>query len=121
MVLEFLKIRKKFETISVIGEQNDITIVLLPGLGVTSPVISYKAFVELLADKFKIITVEPFGYGLSDGTKDERTNKNYISEIHFCLQKLGVKKYYLMAHSMAGIYSLSYANKYLKKFYVSLD
>ena len=50
--------------VSVIGEQNDITIILLPGLGVTSPVISYKAFVELLADKFKIITVEQFGYGL---------------------------------------------------------
>ena len=80
--------------VSVIGEQNDITIILLPGLGVTSPVISYKAFVELLAGKFKIITVEPFDYDLSDVTKDERTNKDFISEIHTCLQKLGVKKYY---------------------------
>lgn len=98
--------------VNIIGEKNSITLVMLPGLGMVSPVICYKPFVETLADKYRIITVEPFGYGLSDLTKEERNNKNYVSELHTCLQKLGVKKYYLMAHSIGGIYSLSYVNKY---------
>ena len=61
--------------VNIIGEKNNITVVMLPGLGIVSPVIYYKPFVETLADKYKIITVEPFGYGLSDLTKEERNNK----------------------------------------------
>ena len=98
--------------VNIIGEKNDLTLVLIPGLGVVAPAISYKAFAESLADKYKIIIIERFGYGLSDITKEERINENLVSELHTCLQQLGVKKYYLMAHSIGGIYCLAYANKY---------
>jgi len=94
------------------GDQNDQTIVLLPGMGYYSPYYSYKSFTEPLSKYFKVITVEPFGYGLSDVTNKERTNENIITELHTCLQKLGVNRFYLMGHSLGGLYSLAYENKY---------
>lgn len=92
------------------GEQNNQTIVFLPGLNMYAPYYFYKSFTEPLSENFKIITVEPFGYGVSDITEKKRTNENIIHELHTCLEKLGVDQYYLMAHSFSGIYSLAYAN-----------
>jgi len=101
-----LNFKKKFEAIDygikvdvdglkmdvgIVGEGNEPTIVLLPGLNIVSPVISYKAFAETLSDKFRVITVEPFGYGISDNTKKERINENIVSELHTCLQNLVLK------------------------------
>ncbi|OUM67644.1 hypothetical protein PIROE2DRAFT_4808 [Piromyces sp. E2] len=102
-------------SVSIAGKQHNQTIVFLPGLGIPSPVIQYKTITEPLSQDFKVITIEPFGYGISDITKRKRTTKNIVSEIHTCLKKLGVNKYYLMAHSLGGIYSVAYANKYPKE------
>ncbi|ORX59113.1 alpha/beta-hydrolase [Piromyces finnis] len=109
--------------VGIFGEGNETNIVFLTGLGIISPVITYKLLAESLADKYRIIIIEPFGYGLSDLTKDERNVKNIISEYHTCVQKLGVKKYYLMAHSFGGIYSLAYSNEYSEEVlgYIGLD
>jgi len=94
------------------GDQNNQTIVLLPGIGVVAPYITYKSLTEPLSESFKVITVEPFGYGLSDVTEKERTNENIITELHTCLQKIGINQFYLMGHSIGGLYSLAYVNKY---------
>lgn len=59
-----------------------------------------------------MITVEPFGYGLSDQVDTERSIENIIEELHTCLEEIGVHQYYLMAHSISGLYSLYYANTY---------
>lgn len=60
----------------------------------------------------KVITMEPFGYGLSDPADTERSIENIVEELHACLEKIGVRRYYLMAHSISGLYSLYYANTY---------
>jgi len=99
-------------SVNIAGEQNSKTIVLLPALGIISPVIFYKDFVKSLSSDFKVITVEPFGYGASDYVEERRTNENIVSELHILLQKLGVDQFYLMAHSIGGIYSAAYANEY---------
>jgi len=56
--------------------------------------------------------IEPFGYGLSDQTKKERSTTNIVSEIHEALQSLHINRYILMGHSISGIYSLDYVNQY---------
>ena len=56
--------------------------------------------------------MEPFGYGLSDQVDTERSIENIIEELHTCLEEIGVHQYYLMAHSISGLYSLYYANTY---------
>lgn len=93
-------------------EEDASTIVLLPGLGSPSPVLEFKPLAEELAKEYRMITVEPLGYGLSEQADTKRSVENITEELHCCLQELGVEKYYLMAHSIGGLYSVYYANTY---------
>ncbi|WP_253468902.1 alpha/beta fold hydrolase [Paenarthrobacter sp. A20] len=88
------------------------TIVLLPGFGTSSPVLDFAPLVRDLATDHRVIVVEPFGYGLSDGTDRERTTENIVQEVHQALAKLDVDRYILMGHSIAGIYGIEYAARY---------
>lgn len=90
----------------------DETIVLLPGYGTAAPALDFKKLVDELSPFYKMVVVEPFGYGLSDGTDKERSVENIASELHTALQQLEVKRYILMGHSIAGIYGMYYVNQY---------
>lgn len=116
--------QKRMETygqrVSVDGKQMNIsiqgkgeeTIVLLPGFGTASPALDFKPLISELSPYYKVVVVEPFGYGLSDQTERERSTANIVSEIHEALQSLHIDRYILMGHSISGIYSLDYVNKY---------
>lgn len=103
--------------------QGEETIVLLTGFGTASPVLDFKPLIEELTPHYKVVVVEPFGYGLSDQTDKERTTANIVSEIHEALQSLKINNYTLMGHSISGIYSLAYVNQYPNevKGFVGLD
>ncbi|OAB38740.1 alpha/beta hydrolase [Paenibacillus macquariensis subsp. defensor] len=88
------------------------TVVLLPGFGTAAPALDFKPLIEELSPFYKVVVVEPFGYGLSDQTEKERTTENMVSEIHEALQGLNIERYILMGHSISGIYGLDYVNKY---------
>lgn len=88
------------------------TIVLLPGFGTAAPALDFKPLVEELSPFYKVVVIEPFGYGLSDLTEVERSTDNIVSEIHQALQSLQIDRYILMAHSISGLYGLDYVNKY---------
>lgn len=88
------------------------TVVLLPGFGTATPALDFKLLVDELSPFYKVVTIEPFGYGLSDETEKERSTENIVSEIHEALQELNINRYTLMGHSIAGIYGLDYVNKY---------
>jgi pimeloyl-ACP methyl ester carboxylesterase len=88
------------------------TVVLLPGFGTAAPALDFKPLIEELSPFYKVVVVEPFGYGLSDQTEMERTTENMVSEIHETLQGLNIERYILMGHSISGIYGLDYVNKY---------
>mgnify|MGYP002509792267 FL=1 len=94
------------------GEDNETTIILLPGWGSSSPVLEFLPLVEELSKDFRVITIEPFGYGLSDRVGTEREISVVVEELHECIQKLGCDQYYLMSHSLSGLYSLYWANAY---------
>ena len=88
------------------------TIVLLPGLGTAAPGLDFGPLIDQLDGSYRVIAVEPFGTGLSDQTDSPRTSQNIAHEVHEALQQLGVDRYVLMGHSIAGIYALSYAAEY---------
>ncbi|HEO3970725.1 TPA: alpha/beta fold hydrolase [Streptococcus agalactiae] len=92
--------------------QGKIPIVFIPGQAEISPRYAYKNLIERLSKKYKIYTVEPLGYGLSDIPTKPRTLENITKEIHTGLNKIGVKNFYLAAHSLGGMYSLNYAKNY---------
>lgn len=93
--------------------EGEKTIVLLPGLGTTAPALDFEPLMNELAKNFQVVVVEPFGYGWSDLTKRERTVENIVEEVRTALQTAQIEgPYILMPHSLAGIYSMYYANKY---------
>lgn len=94
------------------GEDNETTIILLPGWGAPSPVLEFLPLAEELSKDFRVITIDPFGYGLSDSVGTEREISVVVEELHECIQKLGCDQYYLMPHSLSGLYSLYWANTY---------
>lgn len=96
---------------SVIGDKGD-TIVILPGQGSVSPHYEFLSLAERLAKSHKIIIIEPLGYGLSDDTDIPRTAENICNEVHEVLSYIGEDRYYLMGHSIAGLYMLQYANMF---------
>jgi len=112
---ELLDIKNHTMSVNIKGESNEnneSTIIILPGFGSASPIIEFQPLAEILSDQYKIITIEPFGYGMSDGIGEDRSLKNIVNELHSCIEELHIDKYYLMAHSIGGLYSLYWANKY---------
>ncbi|MGG4142243.1 alpha/beta hydrolase [Paenibacillus algorifonticola] len=101
----------KYMNVSTHGEGEE-TIVLLPGYGTAAPALDFKPLIEQLSPFYKVVVIEPFGYGLSDLTDKERSTDNIVSELHEVLQSLEINRYILMGHSISGLYSLDYVNKY---------
>lgn len=98
--------------VDVKGDASAPVIVLLPGLGCASPILEMEPLSTALSSDYCVVTIEPFGYGLSDLAEQERTLENVVQELHACVEALGYEEYYLMAHSLGGLYSLYWANQY---------
>ena len=62
-------------TADVKGQGNKPTIILLPGWGSASPILEFLPLAKALAENFCVITIEPFGYGLSDGNSTEQIGR----------------------------------------------
>lgn len=60
--------------------QGKIPLVVFPGQAEISPRYAYKNLLDRLGKKYKIYTVEPLGYGLSDMTDKPRTIENITKE-----------------------------------------
>src|SRR3954470_7210254 len=91
----------------------DNTIVLLSGLGTAAPALDFEPLIDELAKNNKVVVVESFGYGWSDLTQKARTVESIVEEIRTALKESNIEgPYILMPHSISGIYSMYYANKY---------
>ncbi|WP_319004580.1 alpha/beta hydrolase, partial [Arthrobacter sp. SO3] len=87
-------------------------IVLLSGLGTAAPALDFAPLIRELGD-YNVTVVEGFGYGYSDMSASERSNKNINTELHEVLGKLNITQPYVLAgHSIAGFYMLDYAHRY---------
>ena len=99
------------------------TIVLLTGYGTASPSIDFKPLIDELKSDYRVVVIEPFGYGLSGQTERERTAENMVEEIHDVVKQLNIDSFILMGHSIAGIYGLNYVNTFPEavKAFVGID
>ena len=72
-----VQVNGKNMVVEIVGENHDgPPIILLPGLGEPSPILEFRPLASELSKKYEVITIEPFGYGLSDSTKRKRTIEN---------------------------------------------
>ena len=98
--------------VSVAGEGKK-TIVFLSGMGTTSPIIDFKPLADKLSDRYKVVTIEYAGYGLSGDSNEKWTSKYVVDEIRGTLSQLKINPpYILVPHSASGIYCLEYMNTY---------
>ncbi len=89
------------------------TIVLMPGLGTASPVLDFAPLMDMLAENYRVVIAEPFGYGWSELTHRERSAENIVEELRLALSEAGEPgPYVLMPHSVSGIYAAWYAEHY---------
>ena len=91
----------------------DRTIVILPALGDSSPVLKYKALADSLSTRYNVIIAEPLGYGYSLSTKDPRTLKNIVGELREALTNAEVNgPYILLTFSNSSIYADYYSQEF---------
>ena len=61
-----VQVNGKNMVVEIVGENHDgPPIILLPGLGEPSPILEFRPLASELSKKYEVITIEPFGYGLS--------------------------------------------------------
>ncbi|WP_145048906.1 alpha/beta fold hydrolase [Paenibacillus xylanexedens] len=119
---QYVSVDGKQMNVLIQGEGEE-TVVILPGYGNAAPGLDFEPLLSELTPYYKVVVVEPFGYGLSDQTDKERSTEQIVSEIHQALQSLQIDRYILMAHSISGLYSLDYVNQYPEEVsaYIGLD
>lgn len=94
------------------GTQGGQPLVLLSGFSTVAPGLDFSPLIREL-DAYDVIVVEGFGYGYSDMSARERTVKNISTELHEALSSLDIQRPYVLAgHSIGGLYTLDYANRY---------
>jgi len=93
--------------------EGEKTIVILPEIASSSPVLKYKAIADSLSTTYKVVIAEPLGYGYSLSTKDERTSKNIVNELREALTNAEIfGPYTLLAFSNSSIYADYYSQEY---------
>ena len=90
----------------------DTTIILLPEYGTIAPGLDFTPLIDELSKSFRVVAVEPFGYGDSSITNHPRTVENIVKEIHKTIETLDIEKYIVVTHSISGLYSIKYCNSY---------
>ena len=88
------------------------SIILFPGYGTASPYYDFLPLTTKLSKDYEVITIEPFGYGLSSETKRTRNVDNIVEEMHEVVKQLNLDHYVLGGHSITGLYGVNYLNRY---------
>ena len=68
--------------------------------------------INKLKSKYKIIVIEYFGIGDSGDTTRSRDVDTICDEIKYAMKKININKYFLVPHSISGLYSMYYIQKY---------
>ena len=54
-----------------------------------SPVLEFRPLTDALSQNYRVITLEPFGYGFSDEAPSDREMATIVDEFHECVKSLG--------------------------------
>lgn len=89
------------------------TLIFLSGGGTCSPVLDFRSLYSLLSDDYRIVVIEKFGYGFSDIIDTPRDIDSVLESSREALRQAGIEgPFTLCPHSLSGIESLYWAQKY---------
>ncbi|MFW5655458.1 MAG: alpha/beta fold hydrolase [Roseicyclus sp.] len=89
------------------------TLVLMSGLGTSSPYFDFRALAERLSDVARVAVVERAGYGWSEISGSPRDIDTVLAETRQALAQAGERPpYVLVPHSMAGLEAAYWAARH---------
>lgn len=94
---QYVEIDSGRMNLSIEGE-GDKTLVLMAGTGTPSPYLDFKPLVDELKDTYKVVVIEKFGYGYSDGIEGSRTLDIITEQDREALSKAGVENHIFYVH-----------------------
>lgn len=96
-----------------VSGEGEHTLVFMVGSGTSSPIMTYKPFVERFTDDYKIVIIEKFGYGFSDGFDGSRDVETRVRQDREALEAAGITgPYILCPHSYSGLEAVYWAQNY---------
>lgn len=87
-------------------------VIFLHGWGTSND--TYKDLITILSNKYRCIGIDLPGFGKSD-IIDDLTLSRISRIINKLIRKIGIKKFYLIGHSLGGAVALVYASRYQVK------
>ncbi len=96
-----------------IGSKNKPTVVLIHGFLETSEI--WDGFRELLAKKFRVISVDLPGHGKSELYSEPFSMCKYAESVKFIIDFEKISSVFLIGHSMGGYVAMAFAEKYMNK------
>ena len=96
-----------------VSGEGEHTLVFMAGSGDSAPIIGYKDFADRFDEDYRVVIVEKFGYGFSDGFDGSRSVDTRVCQQRKALQALGIKgPYILCPHSYSGLESIYWAQNF---------
>ncbi len=109
---EFVEVDGKKMCVYAEGE-GEHTFVFLSGSGTASPILDFKSIYSRLADDYRVVVIEKFGYGFSDVSGAERDFDTILRQDREALSKLGIEgPFILCPHSMSGLEAIMWAQQF---------
>lgn len=110
---DYVKIKQHNMHVYRIGDEDKPKLLLMSGSGTVAPVYDFKVLYEKLAEDFRIIVIEKFGYGYSDIFEAPCDIDSLVSMQKEALDRLGESGPYILApHSMSGLEAIRWEQKY---------
>jgi pimeloyl-ACP methyl ester carboxylesterase len=95
------------------GNINGPKLVFMSGSGTVAPVYDFKILYQKLADDYRIIVIEKFGYGYSDLYDAPCDIDSLLSYYREVLSKIGEEgPFVLLPHSLSGLEAIRWKQKY---------
>ncbi|MBP5604545.1 MAG: alpha/beta hydrolase [Ruminiclostridium sp.] len=111
--LEFAEINGHKLHIFRCGDETGPKLIFMSGSGTVAPMYDFKILYEKLADDFRIIVTEKFGYGYSDLFECPCDIDYVVNYQRQALDKMGEKgPYILLPHSMSGLEAIRWKQMY---------
>jgi len=96
-----------------VSGEGEHTLVFMAGSGVSSPIMTYKSFAERFDEDYRIVIIEKFGYGFSDGFDGSRDVETRVRQNREALEAAGITgPYILCPHSYSGLEAVYWAQNY---------
>lgn len=96
-----------------VSGEGEHTLVFMAGSGDSAPIINYKNFIDRFEKDYRVVVIEKFGYGYSDGFKGSRDVKTRVEQDREALIKAGVEgPYILCPHSYSGLETVYWAQNF---------